>query len=82
MPVPSSSPSCSANAVTLIMLIGEVGKYRTSSSRSVCEAPSSSFHFHSTVPMPEGLFILPPIVATIPDVVLLKVTNIFLSLHM
>ena len=42
--------------------------------------PESSFHFHSTVPIPDGLFILPHIVATMSDAVSLKVTNIFLSL--
>ena len=82
IPVPSSSLNFLANSVTLIMLIGDLGKYNVFQSCSVCTTPPSSFHVHFTVPIPAGWFSLPPIFATKPAVVSLKVTKISLLFQM
>ena len=65
-----------------LMLIGALGKYDVLSSCSVCNAPPSSFHVHFTMPILAGWFSLPPIVATKPAVVALKLTNISLLSQM
>ena len=80
MLVPSSSLNCLAGSVTIIMLIGECGKYNVLSSSPVCTTPPSSFHIHLTIPIPEGLLVLPKIVATIHTFVSLKVMNMSLLL--
>ena len=83
MPVPVRSFSCCAKHVTLRMLMGDCGENNASLKRYSCDFPESSRHIQRTVPMPDGWWPLPPIVAT-PWFVhfLFSPTNMFCLLQM
>ena len=83
MPVPVRSFNCRAKHVTLRMLMGDCGENNASLTRYSCDFPESSRHIQRTVPMPDGWWPLPPIVAT-PWFVhfLISPTNLFRLLHM
>ena len=83
MQVPVRSLSCRAKHVTLRMLMGDCGKNNASLTRYLCDFPESSHHIQRTVPMPDGWWPLPPIVAT-PWFVqfLISPTNMFRLLQM
>ena len=65
MPVPVRSFSCRAKHVTLRTLMGYCGKNKASLTRYSCDFPDLSRHIQRTVPMPDGWWPLPPIVATL-----------------
>ena len=83
MTVPVRSFSFRAKHVTLRMLIGDCGETNASLTRYSCDFPESSRHIQRTVPMPDVLWTLPPIVAT-PWFVhfLISPTNMFCLLQM
>ena len=82
MPVPVRSFSCRAKHFTLRMFMGDCGKNNESLTRYSCDFPESSRHIQRTVPMPDGWWPLPLIVAT-PRFVhfLISPTNMFRLLH-
>ena len=83
MPVPVRSFNCRAKHVTLRIFIGDCGKNNTSSTRYTCDFPQSLRHVQWTVPMPDGRWPFPHIVAT-PWFVhfLILPTNMFSLLQM
>ena len=83
MPVSVRSFSCRAKHVTLRMLMGDRGKNNASLTRYSCEFPESSRHIQRTVPITDGWWPLPPIVAT-PWFVhfMISPTNMFRLLQM
>ena len=83
MPVPARSFSCRAKHVTLRMLMGDCGENNASLTIYSCDFPELSRHIQQTVPMNDGWWNLPSIVAT-PRLLhfLISPTNMFCLLQM